>query len=53
MILDSKLRVLQERYACIAEVRGKGLMVGVEMAFPDQVDALGQPLTNPQLAIIL
>jgi diaminobutyrate-2-oxoglutarate transaminase len=48
--LIGKLRVLQERHACIAEVRGKGLMVGVEMAFPDQVDALGQPLANPQLA---
>lgn len=48
--LLSKLRGLQQRNACIAEVRGKGLMVGVEITFPDQVDVLGQPLANPQLA---
>ena len=48
--LAGHLRALQRDYPCMAEVRGKGLMLGVEFAVPDQQDALGHPLANPQLA---
>jgi len=32
-----KLRALQSRYACIGEVRGRGLMIGMELVGPDNV----------------
>jgi len=32
-----KLRALQARYACIGEVRGRGLMIGMELVGPDNV----------------
>lgn len=48
--LSESLRELQHEYPCIAEVRGKGLMLGVEIVSPGRYDALGAPLANPQLA---
>jgi len=32
-----KLRALQARYTCIGEVRGRGLMIGMELVGPDNV----------------
>jgi 4-aminobutyrate aminotransferase len=32
-----KLRAMQARYACIGEVRGRGLMIGMELVGPDNV----------------
>lgn len=34
-VLQTGLRSLQERYACIGDVRGLGLMVGCELVLPD------------------
>ncbi|WP_428424278.1 diaminobutyrate--2-oxoglutarate transaminase family protein [Methylibium sp.] len=49
-ILTAKLRNLQQRQPCIAEVRGRGLMLGVEVVKADVMDVLGQPLADPELA---
>lgn len=35
---------------CIAEVRGKGLMIGVEIVVPGETNALGEPLADPDKA---
>lgn len=48
--LQAHLLALQRAYPCMAEVRGRGLMLGVEVADPRQADALGQPLAAPELA---
>jgi 4-aminobutyrate aminotransferase len=34
-----KLRALQARHACIGEVRGRGLMIGMELVLPDGAPA--------------
>ncbi len=42
--LRQGLLQLQKRYPCIGDVRGRGLMLGMEMIEPDgSVDALGHP----------
>lgn len=48
--LLAKLAELQQENPCMAEVRGKGLMLGVEIVAPGRVDPLGQPLADPQQA---
>lgn len=49
-ILSAKLRDLQRCQACIAEVRGRGLMLGVEIVRPGMTDVLGHPLADADLA---
>jgi diaminobutyrate-2-oxoglutarate transaminase len=41
--LQSRLRTLQAMHACIGEVRGRGLMVGMEMVDPREADRRGRP----------
>lgn len=49
-LLDAHLSELSCKEPCIAEVRGKGLMVGVEIVDPRKNDTLGHPLAAPELA---
>lgn len=49
LLLD-KLVALQLDQPCIAEVRGKGLMLGVEIVAPGRRDTLGHPLADAQQA---
>ena len=45
------LRELQARHACIGDVRGRGLMVGVEIVQPEgDKDPLGHPPQCSELA---
>lgn len=48
--LADKLRVLQKRHSCIAEVRGRGLMIGVEIVNARLTDALGHPQADGERA---
>ena len=49
--LMAHLRELQARHACIGDVRGRGLMVGVEIVQPDgDKDPLGHPPQCSELA---
>ncbi|MCE0558449.1 diaminobutyrate--2-oxoglutarate transaminase family protein [Motilimonas sp. E26] len=48
--LTEKLLDLQSKQACIAEVRGKGLMIGIEIVEPGATNAMGEPLADPQMA---
>jgi diaminobutyrate-2-oxoglutarate transaminase len=42
---------LQKRYSCIGDVRGRGLMLGMEMIDPEgRVDALGHPQGSGPIA---
>lgn len=44
------LKALQATHDCIGEVRGRGLMIGVEIINPDRRDANGRPLADAVLA---
>ncbi|MCW5263384.1 aminotransferase class III-fold pyridoxal phosphate-dependent enzyme [Verminephrobacter eiseniae] len=49
--LQQRLQTLQDRFSCIGEVRGRGLMLGVELIDPNsEPDALGRPQANGTLA---
>jgi diaminobutyrate-2-oxoglutarate transaminase len=41
--LQSRLRTLQAMHPCIGEVRGRGLMIGMEMVDPRKCDRRGRP----------
>ena len=45
-----QLFALQDRHDFIGDVRGKGLMLGMEMVDPDGMDEMGNPKGNGQLA---
>jgi len=49
-LLQEKLTDLKTDHLCIAEVRGKGLMLGVEIVTPGKKDALGHPLADTEQA---
>lgn len=44
------LSELQQQYRFIGDVRGKGLMIGVEIVDPEACDRMGRPVSNPVLA---
>lgn len=48
--LINQLRELQVTQASIGEVRGRGLMIGVEFICKGESNSLGEPLANPDLA---
>jgi len=48
--LRSGLRRIQANFPQIGEVRGRGLMNGVEMIKPGQINNLGHPEADPELA---
>lgn len=49
--LMDRLQALQREIAAIGDVRGRGLMIGVEIVDGQgRTDALGQPLADPALA---
>lgn len=45
-----KLRQLQSHHPQLGDVRGRGLMIGIEIVNPDNSDALGRPAAHPALA---
>jgi diaminobutyrate-2-oxoglutarate transaminase len=50
-LLRAQLDLLKMRFPCIGDVRGRGLMVGVEMIVPDGIpNRLGHPPAAPELA---
>jgi diaminobutyrate-2-oxoglutarate transaminase len=50
-LLVRKLRQLQNEYSQLGDVRGRGLMIGVEIVDPDAgPDSHGRPKANPALA---
>lgn len=48
--LRALLREIQVASDCIAEVRGRGLMCGIEIVKAGQQDAMGNPLADPERA---
>jgi diaminobutyrate-2-oxoglutarate transaminase len=48
--LRQRLADLRDGVGEIGDVRGAGLMIGVEVVEPGRTDGLGQPLANPRLA---
>ncbi|MCW8994958.1 MAG: diaminobutyrate--2-oxoglutarate transaminase family protein [Psychromonas sp.] len=48
--LRDLLRAIQSEHDCIAEVRGRGLMCGIEIVKSGEFDALGRPVSDPQRA---
>ncbi|WP_037585602.1 diaminobutyrate--2-oxoglutarate transaminase family protein [Stenoxybacter acetivorans] len=51
LLLKQKLQILQGKFDCIGEVRGQGLMIGVELIKPGiKENPLGHPANNKELA---
>ncbi|MFD7921487.1 diaminobutyrate--2-oxoglutarate transaminase family protein [Streptomyces sp. NPDC059740] len=45
------LRELPARHRCVGDVRGRGLMIGVEIVDPEAADTTGAPPPAPELAL--
>jgi diaminobutyrate-2-oxoglutarate transaminase len=42
---------IQKHNGCIAEVRGRGLMCGIEIVKPGEFNSLGHPISDPERAL--
>jgi diaminobutyrate-2-oxoglutarate transaminase len=51
--LVSQLEFLGQEFQCVGEVRGRGLMIGMEIVKMNERDSLNPPLPNPELALRL
>lgn len=51
--LRSLLRQIQLSTDCIAEVRGRGLMCGIEIVKTGEFDSLGRPVSDPERAALI
>jgi len=51
--LRDLLRAIQTEHACIAEVRGRGLMCGIEIVKAGEFDSLGRPVSDPERAALI
>lgn len=51
--LRTLLREIQIQHKCIAEVRGRGLMCGIEIVKVGEWDSLGRPVSDPARAILI
>jgi diaminobutyrate-2-oxoglutarate transaminase len=51
--LRQLLSEIQAETDCIAEIRGRGLMCGIEIVKAGEFDALGRPISDPERAILI
>jgi len=51
MLFQARLGDLAREYECIGDVRGRGLMLGIEIVDPDSRDSFGRPLGDRQMAL--
>jgi len=51
--LRALLRAVQIQTDCIAEVRGRGLMCGIEIVKAGEVNSLGHPISDPERASLI
>ncbi|MEH6454357.1 MAG: diaminobutyrate--2-oxoglutarate transaminase family protein [Psychromonas sp.] len=51
--LRALLRDIQKNSDCIAEVRGRGLMCGMEIVKAGELDSLGRPVSDPERALLI
>ena len=51
--LRAQLREIQTESDCIAEIRGRGLMCGIEIVKNGEFDSLGRPVSDPERAALI
>jgi diaminobutyrate-2-oxoglutarate transaminase len=51
MLFQARLGELAHQYECIGDVRGRGLMWGIEIVNPESRDSFGRPLGDRALAL--
>ncbi|HEY7335856.1 MAG TPA: aminotransferase class III-fold pyridoxal phosphate-dependent enzyme [Bryobacteraceae bacterium] len=50
MLFRARLGEIAQQYECIGDVRGRGLMLGIEIVDPASRDCFGRPLGDRELA---